>query len=170
MGCKVLEIEYYESLAEKGISSLFLPAKPLHKKTPIGYFSNIAILSLKYFNPQNCKWLSRDPINEKGGLNLYGFVGNNPVNTWDYNGMQLFGSEGDQTISLSKELRIFQVHRMFSPFSSTQYWTAAKFKFSMTFECKCDNRTYDLHKKNVKSTKEKVWSGTAFFSNQAYWR
>jgi hypothetical protein len=29
MGCEALPIEYYESLAEKGSSSLFLP---LHKK------------------------------------------------------------------------------------------------------------------------------------------
>jgi UDP-glucose 4-epimerase len=40
--------------------------KPLHKKTPIGDFSNIAILCLRYFNPLNGKCLSRDPINEKG--------------------------------------------------------------------------------------------------------
>lgn len=29
------------------------------------------------------KWLSRDPIGELGGLNLYGYVGNNPVNYID---------------------------------------------------------------------------------------
>ncbi len=31
-------------------------------------------------------WLNRDPINEWGGLNLYGFVQNDPVNRWDYLG------------------------------------------------------------------------------------
>jgi len=29
------------------------------------------------------KWLNRDPIQERGGLNLYGYVGNNPVNWID---------------------------------------------------------------------------------------
>ncbi|MBR4250628.1 MAG: hypothetical protein IKQ24_10810, partial [Verrucomicrobia bacterium] len=29
------------------------------------------------------RWLSRDPIEEQGGLNLYGFVNNDPVNMWD---------------------------------------------------------------------------------------
>jgi len=43
-------------LAEKVGSSLFLPANPLHEKTPIGDFSNIAILCLRYFNPINGKW------------------------------------------------------------------------------------------------------------------
>ena len=28
-------------------------------------------------------WLSRDPIGEDGGLNLYGYVGNNPINAID---------------------------------------------------------------------------------------
>jgi RHS repeat-associated protein len=29
------------------------------------------------------RWLSRDPIAEGGGLNLYGHVGNNPINAFD---------------------------------------------------------------------------------------
>jgi uncharacterized protein RhaS with RHS repeats len=28
-------------------------------------------------------WLSRDPIGEEGGINLYGYVGNNPINATD---------------------------------------------------------------------------------------
>ena len=33
------------------------------------------------------RWLNRDPIEERGGVNLYGFVGNDGVNSWDYLGM-----------------------------------------------------------------------------------
>ena len=32
-------------------------------------------------------WPSRDPIEEEGGINLYGFVGNEGVNQWDYLGL-----------------------------------------------------------------------------------
>jgi len=32
-------------------------------------------------------FLNRDPIEEEGGLNLYAFVGNDPVNHWDYLGL-----------------------------------------------------------------------------------
>jgi len=33
------------------------------------------------------RFISRDPIGEAGGLNLYGFVGNDPVNRWGYLGL-----------------------------------------------------------------------------------
>jgi RHS repeat-associated protein len=36
------------------------------------------------------RWPSRDPIGEQGGINLYGFVGNDGVNKWDYLGMRGF--------------------------------------------------------------------------------
>ncbi|MBP6603743.1 MAG: hypothetical protein KA250_18150 [Verrucomicrobiales bacterium] len=39
-----------------------------------------------YYNPGSGKWLSRDPIGERGGVNLYGFVSNNSVGTIDYLG------------------------------------------------------------------------------------
>ena len=41
----------------------------------------------RYYNPTLGRWLGRDPIAEKGGLHLYGFVGNNGVNAWDVLGM-----------------------------------------------------------------------------------
>jgi RHS repeat-associated protein len=41
----------------------------------------------RYYNPVTGRWLSRDPIGENGGLNLYGMVGNNPISKWDYLGL-----------------------------------------------------------------------------------
>jgi uncharacterized protein RhaS with RHS repeats len=32
-------------------------------------------------------WVNQDPIGERGRLNLYGFVGNNPVNEIDLLGL-----------------------------------------------------------------------------------
>ena len=32
-------------------------------------------------------WLNRDPIGERGGINLYAMVNNNPVDRWDYLGL-----------------------------------------------------------------------------------
>jgi RHS repeat-associated protein len=47
-------------------------------------------LNLKWFrdyNPQLGRWLSRDPIGEAGGLNLYGYVGGNPITFVDPAGL-----------------------------------------------------------------------------------
>ena len=33
------------------------------------------------------QWLSSDPLGESGGLNLYGYVGGDPVNSWDSLGL-----------------------------------------------------------------------------------
>jgi RHS repeat-associated protein len=35
------------------------------------------------YDPVTGRWLSRDPIGEDGGINLYGYVSNNPVNLSD---------------------------------------------------------------------------------------
>jgi RHS repeat-associated protein len=41
----------------------------------------------RFYDPRNGRWLSRDPIGQQGGMNLYGFVGNDGVNRRDYLGM-----------------------------------------------------------------------------------
>lgn len=40
------------------------------------------------YDPDLGRWLSRDPISESGGPNLYGYVENDPVNYWDPQGLQ----------------------------------------------------------------------------------
>jgi len=40
----------------------------------------------RHLNPRDGRWISRDPIAEQGGWNLFAFVGNNGVNRWDYLG------------------------------------------------------------------------------------
>ena len=42
----------------------------------------------RYYNASTGRWLSRDPIAEKGGLNLCGFVGNDPIRRNDYLGLE----------------------------------------------------------------------------------
>ena len=42
----------------------------------------------RYYDPIQGRWLSRDPIGEEGGLNLYGFVGNCGVQRIDALGMR----------------------------------------------------------------------------------
>ena len=47
----------------------------------------MAYYGYRYYDPQTGRWPSRDPIGERGGMNLYGFVGNDAVNRWDYLGL-----------------------------------------------------------------------------------
>ncbi len=41
----------------------------------------------RYYSPELGRWIHRDPIEEQGGLNLYGFVKNDGTNAWDYLGL-----------------------------------------------------------------------------------
>ena len=43
----------------------------------------------RYYSPTLAKWLNRDPLEEEGGLNLYAFVQNNPINSVDALGEML---------------------------------------------------------------------------------
>ena len=41
----------------------------------------------RFYSPSLMRWLNRDPIAEDGGLNLYGFCGNNAVSFYDALGL-----------------------------------------------------------------------------------
>jgi RHS repeat-associated protein len=41
--------------------------------------SGLYLTKYRAYDPQTGRWLSRDPIGEEGGVNLYGYVGGNPV-------------------------------------------------------------------------------------------
>lgn len=45
--------------------------------------SGLVFAPLRMYDPRLGRWLSRDPIRERGGVNLYRYVGNNPVNQTD---------------------------------------------------------------------------------------
>jgi RHS repeat-associated protein len=40
----------------------------------------------RFYNPSTGRWLSRDPIEEAGGMNLYAYVENDPINYIDTDG------------------------------------------------------------------------------------
>ncbi len=47
----------------------------------------------RYYSAETGRWLSRDPIGERGGVNLYGFVGNDGVNKVDVLGMAFYNGK-----------------------------------------------------------------------------
>jgi RHS repeat-associated protein len=58
--------------------------KPFDEQTGLSYFG------YRHYSPAIGRWMTRDPLGPQGGLNLYGFSGNNPVNRFDPNGLAYF--------------------------------------------------------------------------------
>jgi RHS repeat-associated protein len=54
---------------------------PLHPQ------SGLSLYPFRPYDPVLQQWLQRDPIGENGGINLYGFVGNNPIGRIDPRGL-----------------------------------------------------------------------------------
>ncbi len=64
-----------------------LTCNPLANSTGTAPSSCVACYGYRYYDPLTGRWPSRDPIEEEGGLNLYGFVGNDGVSRWDFLGL-----------------------------------------------------------------------------------
>lgn len=45
--------------------------------------SDLLYYGYRYYKPSTGSWLGRDPMGERGGMNLYGFVQNNPLTQFD---------------------------------------------------------------------------------------
>ena len=60
--------------------------------------TDFVIYEYRVYSPCTGRWLSRDPIEERGGRNLYGFVGNKPISEFDLNGQWYPGFPGKPEI------------------------------------------------------------------------
>jgi len=49
--------------------------------------SGLQLALYRVYDPDFGRWISRDPIGELGGMNLYGYVLDNPINLWDRLGL-----------------------------------------------------------------------------------
>ena len=90
MGCR--ELQYYFS---NGVNSDHHRASGSIPNRFVFRFSseyhdsetNLVYFNYRYYSPELGRWLSRDPIGENGGWNLYVMVGNDVVGEWDYLGL-----------------------------------------------------------------------------------
>jgi len=65
----------------------------LKRRTSDGPRVRVPDYTYRYYDPQTGRWPSRDPIEEDGGANLYGFVGNSPINVFDLLGLDYWTDE-----------------------------------------------------------------------------
>jgi RHS repeat-associated protein len=63
--------------------------------------SGLYLTKYRFYDPQTGRWLSRDPIGEAGGINLYGYVGGNPVSWFDFHGLS--AQDVDQIVNTIRD-------------------------------------------------------------------
>ena len=49
--------------------------------------TGLSYYGFRMYSPEMGRWISRDPIGEKGGANIYGFVNNNAITHLDILGL-----------------------------------------------------------------------------------
>jgi len=87
---------------------------------------HVACYGYRYLDPLTGRWPSRDPIEEEGGDNLYGFVGNDGVNKRDYLGRQDaaidFGEGDDGEEDLMEDPNLADNANMIEPVPEKKPW------------------------------------------------
>ena len=66
----------------------------------------ITYYGYRYYDPNVGRWINRDLIQENGGINLYGFVGNDGLNNSDYLGLK----------------KCLEIPRSAAPLTKTSVW------------------------------------------------
>ena len=68
---------------------------PFEYEGQFGYFTDaetgLLLCTHRFYDPAAGRFVTRDPIGYDGGINLYGYTGNNPVNESDPDGTDYFG-------------------------------------------------------------------------------
>jgi RHS repeat-associated protein len=101
--------------------------KPRDQETGLSYYG------YRYYDLVSGRWPSRDPIEEKGGLNLYGFVENNGANRWDKLGLvAIVPSSNCSTVgeSVDSEVEVDNHENRNNP-------TPVEYTFELSSEASC---------------------------------
>ena len=80
--------------SEAGSNPFRFSTKYFDEETGLSYYG------YRYYSPELGRWINRDPIKEDGGLNLYGFVGNGPINKFDLLGLATVINNSEMTLVL----------------------------------------------------------------------
>jgi hypothetical protein len=83
--------------------------------------------AMRWYSPNTAHWLSRDPIGERGGANLYGFVANDPVGKFDvlgqYPGVYTYSLAEMQAMLRQSKQDFSRRLKALCPISSSTGWT-----------------------------------------------
>jgi RHS repeat-associated protein len=81
---------YFYTGYGKSVASSGSTANPFRYGGSVGYYTDgslgLMLAGARWYSASAHRWLNRDPIEYKGGSNLYGYVSNNPVRFIDPSG------------------------------------------------------------------------------------
>ncbi|AHF93332.1 type IV secretion protein Rhs [Opitutaceae bacterium TAV5] len=106
----------------------------------------------RYYSTILARWLGNDPLEERGGINLYAMVGNDLVNQWDYLGLEPLTEvppEGKFVLRIAKNIKFNddQAKRALVPYDSSQggyYGDGFEVEYQPADTCPCIRETIRL--------------------------
>jgi RHS repeat-associated protein len=88
-------VAHFEYDAFGGVSSFMGPMWDFNFRFSSKYEdfeTGLNYYGYRYYDSQIGRWLNRDPLEERGGINLYGFVGGDPISRVDVDGRSAVAS------------------------------------------------------------------------------
>jgi RHS repeat-associated protein len=115
--------------------------KPLDPTTGLYYYG------YRWYDPATGRWPSRDPIEEEGGINLYGFVGNDGVNRWDRLGLQTGKQDIEQKLGPIARKARDELLEVLGTYLAAKAWSENTGEISDKLEGICGDGTSPHSKK-----------------------
>ena len=106
--------------------------------------AHVAYYGYRYYDPLTGRWPSRDPIGEKGGVNLYAFLENNGIYNVDVMGLNLLDDAVKSTLN--------QLDSMWSDVCGGALGPNPEMIFGEVVECCCALRAASAAQKVAKLT------------------
>jgi RHS repeat-associated protein len=128
--------------------------------------TGLVYFGFRWYDPATAKWLSSDPIQEAGGLNLYAFCQGDPVNGVEYLGMSEEQAQqvGGLQDSLNSVLSLFGV--MDSPWA----WCNPVFKLQHEMSSSIRNKSLNIMQNSLRAGSDSyVVSGYTGFVATAFY-
>jgi RHS repeat-associated protein len=129
--------------------------KPLDSETGLLYYG------YRWYHPSKGRWLSRDPIGENGGINIYALVDNDSISNLDTLGLSSVGDKSDcvTRVGIDTELSMKEIMDKIKRFPKIGVGVSltgdAGIRFSKSHEI-CKECCRDGSRKEIEDTKTRI--------------
>jgi hypothetical protein len=122
-----------------------------------GFAGHVDYYAYRYYDPVTGRWPSRDPIQERGGINLYGFVGNAAVNRWDKLGLEFYAGYVPKPSEINSNGNVIIDTTTYQEWSSAQYAAAESNKRAAEYFQLVASMTDDEFAKKTENGVYVIW-------------